>query len=187
MNPDQDQFIASLKKNERTAFILLYDLYYPVLARYILQHGGTKEDAEDHFQETVLVLIHNMKKETFYLSSSLKTYLYAINKNLWLKKTRDNKINTGLEKYEEVLSEEDFHLIEEHRLQEQQREGWLQELMGKVSQHCIILITRIFFKNGESNELVKELGYSNTHSFNNQKYKCLTQLRKEGKKVYPNG
>ncbi|MDB5272945.1 MAG: polymerase sigma factor, sigma-70 family [Chitinophagaceae bacterium] len=183
----EDEFLASLRHNERTAFIELYDVYFPVLARYILQHGGTKEDAEDSFQETVLVLIRNLRKENFQLNGSLKTYVYAINKNIWLKKIRDRKINADIESYEEILSEEDVHVIEEYRLQEQQREGWVKELINKVSQHCIVLITRIFFKNNDSEELIKELGYRNNHSFNNQKYKCLTQLRREGKKVYPNG
>ncbi|MDB5257411.1 MAG: polymerase sigma factor, partial [Chitinophagaceae bacterium] len=84
-------------------------------------------------------------------------------------------------------SEQDFQAIEEYRLKEQQQEGWVQELINKVSQHCIVLITRIFFKNNDSEVLIRELGYRNAHSFNNQKYKCLIQLRKEGKKMSPSG
>ncbi|MDB5257215.1 MAG: subfamily polymerase sigma-24 subunit, partial [Chitinophagaceae bacterium] len=87
---DQDQLILLLRNNERSAFIYVYDTFYPVLARYIHQHGGTREDAEDLFQETVIVLIRNIKRDSFQLSSSMKTYLYAINKNLWLKKVRQD-------------------------------------------------------------------------------------------------
>ena len=180
---EQDQLILLLRNNERSAFIYLYDTFYPLLARYIQQHGGTKEDAEDFFQETIIVFMRNIKKDSFQLSSSLKTYLYAINKNLWLKNLRTGKPVASIEEHEEVLSEQDFQAVEEYRLKEQQQEGWLHELVNKVSQHCIILITRIFFKNNDSDVIIQELGYRNAHSFNNQKYKCLLQLRKEGKKM----
>jgi RNA polymerase sigma factor (sigma-70 family) len=84
--------LDKLKAEDNSSFELLYKFYFPTVASYIKQNLGSNQDAEDIFQEAIIVLLQKVRKTDFVLTSSLKTYLYAIAKNLWLKRLRDNKM-----------------------------------------------------------------------------------------------
>lgn len=180
---EQDRILLErLQENEQEAYISLYRLYYPDLARYVLRNNGSREDAEDVFQETLLVLLHKIREENFILNAELKTFLYAINRNQWLKKLRSRHIVVPVEYAENISAHIDIDLK-----QHQQSENWLERLFENITGHCVVLITRIFLKQHEPDVLIKELGYKNSHTFQNQKYKCINQLRKAGKKLPPLG
>lgn len=179
---EQDRFLLQrLKENGQEAYLLLYQLYCPDLPRYVLRNSGNREDAEDLFQETLLVLLHKIRKTDFTLNSKLKTFLYAINRNQWLKKIKSRDIPFSFEVFEQVdaltLDVIDIDVQQHH-----QPENLIQRLFENITGHCVVLITRIFLKQHEHEALIKELGYKNSHTFQNQKYKCINQLRKAGKK-----
>jgi len=177
---EQDRILLQrLKENEQEAYLSLYQLYYPDLASCVIRNSGNREDAEDVFQEILLVLLHKIREEHFQLNAELKTFLYSINKNQWLKKLRSRHTNLPL------VDIEHFDIATEVTIdvqQPQQSKSWLQRLFENITGHCMVLITRIFLKQHEPAVLINELGYKNNHSFQNQKYKCINQLRKAGKK-----
>jgi RNA polymerase sigma factor (sigma-70 family) len=186
-SPQDFQLLEQLRQNERAAYLHLYDSAFPSLARYIMRNQGTREDSEDNFQECMMVLLQRIRLNDFKLQSTLKTYLFAINRNLWLKKLRDRKIiNTELlsEEEQSFFEEDSFPLVE---TPEEAPEGFLSRLFENITGHCVILITRIFLKQQTPESLIRELGYKNAHTFQNQKYKCINQLRKAGKKFTPVG
>lgn len=180
---EQDRMLLErLKENEQNAYVSLYRLYYPDLARFVLHNSGSREDAEDVFQETLWVLLHKIRDEHFQLNAELKTFLYAINRNQWLKKLRSRHIPISFQydEHADITSDNIDIDIDVHH--HQQPENWLQRLFDNITGHCVVLITRIFLKQHEPETLIKELGYKNSHTFQNQKYKCINQLRKAGKK-----
>jgi len=61
----------------------LYEKYFYVLSSYIEQNQGSREDAEDIFQEVVLTFIELVRKNKFRGESSVKTFLFAVNRNIW--------------------------------------------------------------------------------------------------------
>ena len=87
-----DILLVQLKTGDNASFQLLYKFYFPSVASYVKQNMGNTEDAEDIFQEAILVLLQRVRQPDFILTSALKTYLYAIAKNLWLKRLRKNKL-----------------------------------------------------------------------------------------------
>ncbi len=83
---EQDRILLEdLKANDQDAYLTLYRLYYPDLARYIIQNTGNRQDAEDMFQETLFILLQKIRTEKFTLQSELKTFLFSVQKNQWLK------------------------------------------------------------------------------------------------------
>ena len=59
--------------------------------KYIMSKSGDKQMVEDVFQEGVVHLIMNIKKEKFKGESSIKGYLFGICRNVWLKKIAKKK------------------------------------------------------------------------------------------------
>lgn len=165
-----------LKNEDNTSFEILYKFYFPSIATYINNNYGNEEDAEDIFQETVIVLLHKVRQTDFVLTSSLKTYLFAISKNLWLKRLRDNKLLpvANLEKYQketEVFSPE----IKPEKTKEEKLNSWL----SKITAYCQRILKAIFFYNEPMDSLMKKLGWKNKHTAANQQYKCIQQVKKQ--------
>ena len=86
-----DILLDKLRQEENDSYSLLYKKYFPSIANYIEQNSGNDQDAEDIFQESIIILLGKVRQSDFNLTSSLKTYLFSIAKNLWLKKIKSDK------------------------------------------------------------------------------------------------
>jgi RNA polymerase sigma factor (sigma-70 family) len=176
---DEDSIIQGLIRNNNAAYQHLYNQYYPVTERFILQNNGTTEDAKDIFQETILVLHQKVQQENLHLTAALKTYIYAVSRNLWLKQLR-KKRKTGMRGTDEMDVSAEEKIIEQET-----RRNLLQKLGNafyKMTAHCKTLLVSMFVKNKSMATISAENGYKNIHTAQNQKYKCLEQARKEFKK-----
>ena len=61
--------------------------------KYVCAHGGFIQDAEDVFQETVIIFDRAIRENKFNGQSSLKTYFWGIAKWRWLGIQRKNGRN----------------------------------------------------------------------------------------------
>ena len=177
--PSDLETLAGLRNKESGAYAILYKFYYPSVEKFVLSNSGGVDDAKDVFQETVMVLLEKVPMDDFQLTSSLKTYIYAISSNLWLKRLRDARKVAGLE-VKEVFDELHAAPSEEHI--HTARKKKVSSLMDKISEHCRKLLNMLFFRNKNMDEIVEEHGYSNIHTAQNQKYKCIQQVKKEAEK-----
>ncbi|MEO7427526.1 MAG: sigma-70 family RNA polymerase sigma factor [Fibrobacteria bacterium] len=171
--------LTELKSESNNSFELLYKAYFPSTAHYIRQNSGQSHDAEDVFQEAIVVLLHKVRSPDFVLTSSLKTYLYAIAKNIWLKRLRDVKPHSIQEEFADHDAERDLYYEDPvATMDKKQVDSWLE----KVSARCQEIIKAIFFSQEPMEKLMKRMGWKNKHTAANQKYKCIEQVKKESKK-----
>jgi RNA polymerase sigma factor (sigma-70 family) len=175
----EKRIIEGLIQKDEDSYRQLYTDYYRVVERYILQNKGTTDDAKDIFQETLIILHRKAGSSEISLTSSLKTYIYAIGRNLWLKKLRENR---GIKNY---VSEETEDSAEQKIITDELKTGLLKKLGNAfltMTGHCKMLIYSMFFKQKSLADIAKENGYKNIHTVQNQKYKCLEQARQEFRK-----
>lgn len=170
------QTISGLKERDNAAYKLLYTFYFPGIERFVRKNNGNTADAEDVFQETILVLLDKVPKEDFILTSSIKTYIHAVARNIWLKRLRESRriapIAADLE-----LADLSFAEWEHYEDMRNQRNS-IQKLFDRLTRHCVLFLTKTFLTGASREKLMEEMGYKNTHTFDNQKYKCLEQARK---------
>ena len=171
--------LDKLKAEDRSSFELLYKFYFPSVASYIKRNLGNNEDAEDIFQEAIIVLLHKVRQPDFVLTSSLKTYLYSVAKNLWLKRLRDNKLIhvTNQMQLEAFQNESEVFMVELYpeKSKEQQVQRWLE----KITANCQRILKAIFYHHELMDSLMVKMGWKNKHTAANQKYKCMEQVKKE--------
>lgn len=172
----QTRLINDLKNQKNSAFSLLYDHYFSMVRNYVSRNSGQHTDAEDIFQDTMLVLLEKLQRDNFVLTASLKTYVFAISKNLWLKKLRSKSHYQVMDAHEtDTFLNQLVHHIEEEST-------WMDKLqmyMGKITNHCKGLITDMFFHEKSIDQIQAEYGYTTRHNAQNQKYKCMQQLKLE--------
>ncbi|RZL44121.1 MAG: sigma-70 family RNA polymerase sigma factor [Pedobacter sp.] len=165
--------VLKLKNEDNASFEMLYKLYYPSIATYISKNSGNEQDTEDVFKETIIVLLKNIRKSDFNLTSSLKTYLFAIARNLWLKKLRDQRIITTDRFDEQTCLHEDFDL-EVVQDRDEKVTSWIK----KITENCQRILKAIFFFKEPMDSLMQKMGWKNKHTAANQQYKCIQQVKK---------
>ncbi len=167
--------LNDLKGENNHSFGQLYRDYFSLVNRFVINNSGQTEDAEDLFQDTMVVLIEKLRQDNFELTASLKTYIMAIAKNLWLKKLRSPK---KIVEFSELLEQQYFEEI--NLAIEAEKSYWdrLQNYLHQITDHCKGLIHDMFFQQKKIEQIQKEYGYSSKQNAQNQKYKCVEQIRR---------
>lgn len=169
------EIIEDLKGENNIAFGQLYKEYFGMVNRFVTSNNGRTDDAEDIFQDTMMVLLGKLRQDDFQLTASIKTYIMAISKNLWLKRLRTVYQET------EFTDKHDNKFYEEINLAIENEKSYadkLQTYIHKITKHCQGLIHDMFFKEKAIEQIQKEYGYSSKHNAQNQKHKCVEQIRK---------
>lgn len=168
--------LKDFKQQQEYAFGVLYKICYPLVKQYVLHNRGSEADAEDLFQETLIIFYKKIQEPDFQLVCSLKTFLLAISKKLWLKKLRTNRTFQESD-LDEMLCE--IH-DESIALSEQTEDLWqkIDYFWSFVSAHCQQFLYAMFYENQTIQAIQEKYGYSTRHNAQNQKYKCMEQLKK---------
>lgn len=177
MSHISNQTITDLRTGSRLAYEALYKEHYTSVERFILKNSGTVDDARDIFQDSLLVLFQKLKADDFELTASLKTYIIAISKNLWFKKLRHISYYAEV-KMTEAFSNKFYEEISSSILHEKTYWEKLQTYMDKITAHCNYLLQAMFLKRKSIETIQQEFGYTSVHNAQNQKHKCINQLRK---------
>lgn len=174
MRPDIT-LLEGLRVQSEKAIHDVYLGYYSSVEKYIVMNSGTAQDAEDVFQDTVMVLLSYVSKPDFKLTCSMKTLLFAIARRIWLKQLRHKTRQEALTELE--IQQQDFIADWEEVERSQKKYDSLPAVLNRISVHCSGLLKQLFLTGKIPDH------YKNDHSMRNQKYKCLEQARKMMKKL----
>ena len=170
--------IDGIREGDNLAIQRLYQLHFPPIAHMVTNNRGTWEEAQDIFQEAVMVLYNKTQERDFVLSSRLQTFLYAISKRLWLKQlTRGAaKYHTdALDDHEESLAAEgaieDYEVKEANLLQ-------MEEALNGLGEPCKTILQDFYIQGLSMSAICEKFGYTNADNAKTQKYKCLQRLKK---------
>ncbi len=176
--PVTDDALLQMIKNGKllnNAVKYMYHTYFDSLSNYILQNSGSMEDAEDIFQEVIVSFVQIVNNNKFKGESGIKTFLFAINKNLWLNELRRKDRATVREnKFEADKEITDNSAI----LQLANRESNKQiiSIMDKLGEACKKILLAFYYENLPMKEIVLSMNYENEQVLRNKKYKCLKNL-----------
>lgn len=77
------EIIDCLRKRESYVVRYLSERYLPVIRLMVFQNGGTADDANDIFQDGLIIMLEKIDDGEFELRCKFKTYLYCVCENLW--------------------------------------------------------------------------------------------------------
>ena len=172
---DDQSIVQLLKQGQRSkGFQKLYK-GYPPIKKFILSKGGTKADAEDIFQEALIIFYRKVQAEEFKLSSAISTYLFSVCRFLWkdeLKKRKNKQvqhINSGLLQREE----DDVTEIMERESKVKQAE----QVLRQIGERCLSLLRLFYYERLSMTAIAEKMGFKSEKVAKNQKYKCLERAR----------
>lgn len=167
--------VADFKKDSNTAFGILYEGYFGYTKKFVLNNSGSMEDAEDIFQDALVILYEKLYFDKFNASGCLGSYVMGISKNLWLKKLRNKGLTVEITENYYAHHQAEIDAAIENEIHYWDRLG---AYINSISTHCKNLIQDIFMKNKSIEEIQTQYQYTSKHNAQNQKHKCVEQIRK---------
>lgn len=171
-----NEVLEALRSNRNEALKYIYKTIFSSVNSFVVNNSGSMDEAKDIFQEAIIIFYEKAVKEDFKLSSTIKTYIFAVAKNLWLKKIRDSKKSKSVELNENIDFEDYKDPFDTEKKEEIGKV--LIEYLDKLGDPCKKILVFYYFQKKSMEEISSELGYSNSNSAKNQKYKCLQRLKK---------
>ena len=176
-NTDEEiiQLLSSFDAQDNDQGIrIMYRLFFPMISNFILKNSGIKEDVEEVFQDGIFVVYSKCKKGDLVLTSRLKTYLYSVCRNIWLKRLKQRKISTI-----SLQDQEDFIMVEASFFQKleltEERQTML-ELIKQLGEDCQKVLRYYYYERLKMKEIAQLMNFANDQVARNKKAKCLKQL-----------
>ena len=163
------------KDMQEQAILQLYEDHAEITRSFIKGKGGTEQDADDIFQETVVSFIDTVQKGKFRQESGIRTFLISISKNLWYNEIRRRQRAGNREKMFESDREQEETGISEF-IQDRELKQQLNQLLKDLGESCRKILELFYYENLSMKEIVSHLHYENEQVVRNKKYKCLQQL-----------
>ena len=156
----------STAQNREVFFIALYKKAFPAVARYVARRGGSLDEAQDIFQDALVLFYEKAVASSGEMILNEKGFLMGVSKKLWLQRNRLNGRNEPLNDIEvEAHNEESLSTTK------------VLTYLKIAGEKCMQLLKACYYDGLNPDNIAAQFGYSGTHSATVAKYKCLEKVR----------
>ncbi len=139
------------------------------------EFGLTADDAMDIFQMSVIALYDNVTTGRLsILTSTLQTYLYSIARHKAMEHLRAQKKYVDVDSVQRIII--DLSDTSDYTHREVQLTLACRSLED-LGEPCQSLLIHYYYQDKSMDEITDIMGYKNTDTTKNQKYKCLKRLQ----------
>lgn len=169
-----EEVLERIRKGDETALQYLYKKYYRMMLHLVLKNNGSEAEAQDVFQDALILFWEKAQKPDFVLTAKITTFLYSICQNLWRKElSKKQKIS---------FEEKDKIVIEDW--EQQERIKAMQACINKLDEMCRKILQFYYFDNLSMQDIAEKLGLANADTAKSKKYKCKKKLDDLVKKYF---
>lgn len=173
-----NELIQSLKNaasmNDVISF--MYKEYFGLLESYIVNNSGSKDDAADIIQETMLAFVEIAQQDKYRGKASVKSFLYSITRNLWLAELRKRNSADKRNRVFETAKDDTEQATVAHLIRNEYFKS-IQQLLDKLGEKCKELLMLVYYEDLSMSDIMKQMnGFQNEQVLRNKKYKCMKQL-----------
>jgi len=157
------------------AFTRLYK-YFSAIRKMIRENGGSKEDAEDIFQEALIIFSRKCEDPSFALTATASTYLFSVSRFLWndeLKKRGKVAAAMAAAGPDQLHDFGDFGIL----IQQEEKFKKAESVLSKIGEKCLQLLKFFYLENKSMKEIASKMEMSSEKIAKNQKYKCLERAK----------
>ena len=177
---DNNTIIQEVKAGNQQVIVMLYKEYRDEFIQFAVKNYGlSREELKDVFQDTIIAFYENIASGKLeYLSSDVKTYLFAIGK----RQASNHKRN--LFKIGNLSTDNDIKAILTDIAEEMEQPNELEDVVKKVLSELPEqerkILELFYYEKKSMEEIASIMGYANANSM--KKKKSLI-LKKVGEQV----
>lgn len=165
--------IRTGKNNEALEY--LYKDPLRKIRKFILMNSGTLDDANDVFQDAVIVLFQYIKTGKYKEEYDLDGFLFRVAKNAWIDIARkkqkvvsssfvDDNIQDESDHLNDLITDEQLHLFH--------------TLFNKLEENCKQILSYVVFEKKSMKEISQLMGFKDEKVAKNQHYRCKKYFTK---------
>lgn len=171
---ETSRIIADLKSGNDLTIKQIYLEHFPPVRNLVLNNHGNMEDAEDVYQDCLVIIYRKIRNDELQIQCAFSTYLFSIARNLWLQRLKAREIhyrNEGaLSEPEDPWPRDAWVLEEKLKL--------FREHFKKMSPDCRKVI-RMMTEKKSIEEIALKMGYRNTTYAKTKKFNCKETLKRK--------
>ncbi|MBI3139117.1 MAG: sigma-70 family RNA polymerase sigma factor [Sphingobacteriales bacterium] len=174
--PDSE-LLGNLRSGQRMEETIkaIYRGHFEGLCWYVMNNNGSRQDAEDNFQEVLVSFIDVVQRDKFRGESSIKTFLFSLNRYTWLNELkRRGRAQLREEKYEK--GQERVQLDTSHYITGREEKAEVLRIVGALGETCRKILVLFYYETLSMKEILERTEYETEQVVRNKKYKCLKQL-----------
>lgn len=160
------------QKEIRTELKALYQKW-PDIKRYLKTLGCTSANAEDIFQESLIIFCRRKEEKDFTLTTSSFHYIKSTCKLLWYNEARKHQKFPQSELSQEIQEQEDEWFWKEQKIRS------IETAIEQLGKQCRELLQLFYGMGWNMTDIAGKLGFRNDKVAKTQKYRCL-QKAKDG-------
>ncbi len=174
MNVSDQELIQQLLSSDvsiaEKGWEFIYTSYYPMISDMVRKNQGSEDDSVDIFQDGLAILNHNLKNGKFRGDSSIKTYIFSICKNLWLKEHARRQKQSIAEAESVVICQGDINYLINVEI--------VSLLMNELQEDCRSILIEYYYNNKSMAELKEIFNVNSIQVAKTKKWRCLNYLKK---------
>ncbi|HEY1045703.1 MAG TPA: RNA polymerase sigma factor [Bacteroidia bacterium] len=168
---NDEQLVLAVRRGDRQALLQLYSDNYVTIKNYIIKNSGRPEDADDILQDACVAVWEKIVNNELELKAKLSTFVFAICRNLWLKKLNrqgkqvnlDDTHTENLADTPDRFNKQDLDLVV--------------KMMDKMGEKCRQILNYFYFEGRDMNDIAELMDYSNADTAKAKKHQCFKQLQ----------
>lgn len=177
LNAEANLIIEKINAGDREILKKLYDQHRGSFGFWAKKYYEISDDEiGEIYQKAFIALYYNVREgKLTELSSSLKTYLFSIGKNLLREQMKDrfrgmNDIN------EEVLAE-NIEVRITDKYENEHNKVLVRSLLEKIGEPCKTVLESFYFRQFSTEAIANKMEYKTREIAAKRKFICLQQLR----------
>jgi len=161
-------------RNDNT-LAYLYGKPLQKIRKYILTNNGTRDDANDIFQDAVVILFNQVKKNKYNEEHEVDAFLYSVARNLWIDKMRREK--RMVKEVQPNIDRSDFN-DQLNDLIVKEKSAALRKAFERLDEKCRKILLYVIYEKRTMKEISERMGYNNENVAKTNHYRCKQYLAK---------
>lgn len=169
--------LNGILRNDTIVLQHIYKNFYSKINFFIKKNSGDDDDANDIFQEAIIIIYRKLKSNELLLDCTFETYIYSICRLLWLKHLEKIKIEKENIKDNHEYNDELYDDSLEKIIDQNERYRLYQKHFGNLGKDCQKIL-QLYFDKVPIKSIAQIMDFKSEKYAKKRKFKCKEYLIK---------
>jgi RNA polymerase sigma factor (sigma-70 family) len=174
INYSNEELLKGILRNDNVILQYIYKRFYYKINLFVKKNKGNNEDANDVFQEAVIIIYRKFKANDIVLTCSFETYLFSVCKYLWLKNITRRIPNEELN-LDDFSADSNYESDFQEVADKNERYKLYQKHFQMLGSDCQKLL-QLFFSKTPIKQISQIMGFASENYAKKRKHRCKEYL-----------
>lgn len=171
------ELLNGILRNDTIVLQSIYKNFYSKINFFIKKNNGDDDDANDIFQEAIIIIYRKLKANDLVLDCTFETYLYSVCRFLWLKHLERRKLEKEKIKDNHEYNEDIYDDNLEKIVDLNDRYRLFQKHFANLGKDCQKVL-QLYFDKVPLKSIAQIMGFKSEKYAKKRKFKCKEYLIK---------